>query len=73
MRKKPGKPVQHRQGKKNRKFGRNKVKCAAYKAARKHEKSHIRRIERHIVKYKDESEGTANALRRYKEALGSRP
>lgn len=73
MRKQSGKPAQHRQGKKNRKFGRNKIKCAAYKAARKHEKSHIRRIERHIVKYKDESDGAANALVRYKEALRSRP
>ena len=62
-------PKRGNKGKKNRAHGRNKIKCAIYKAARRHEKSHIRRIERHIVKYKDGSECAASALARYKEAL----
>ena len=55
-------------GKKNRAFGRNKVKCAAYRAARKHEKSHLRRLERHLCKYGPDP-CAQEALERYRKLL----
>ena len=44
-------PKRGNKGKKNRKFGRNKVKCARYRLAHKREKSHVRRITKHLVKF----------------------
>ena len=52
-------------GKKNRKFGRNLKKCARYKLEKRHEKSHRRRILKHIKKYKDDSTFVKEALARY--------
>jgi|WetSurMetagenome_2_1015567.scaffolds.fasta_scaffold1590818_1 hypothetical protein len=58
-----------RQGKKNRGWGRNKAKCVKYSLQHRHEKSHIRRIRRHIAVYKDSSDAARAALARYEEAL----
>jgi len=60
----------HREGKKNRKFGRNLLKCAAYKKARKHEKSHIARLERHIARHPRDL-GAPEALRRFRSLLAA--
>lgn len=64
-------PVAHRQGKKNRKFGRNELKCKRYRLERRHEKSHIRRIRRHIERYCDHTHSTLEALNRYIKMLTS--
>jgi hypothetical protein len=37
--------------KKQRKYGRNKSDCTAYTSEHRHEKSHIRRIKRHLMRY----------------------
>jgi hypothetical protein len=37
-----------RKGKKHRKYGRNRVKCAAYRAAGRREKNKQRRIEKDL-------------------------
>lgn len=58
-----------RGGKKNRKHGRNEKKCEAYRFAKKHEKSHVRRLERHIRVYKDGSAMARNALEKYQRML----
>ena len=47
--------------------GRNKVKCERYRRLHKREKSHIRRIERHVAKYKDHSPVVREALKKYKD------
>ena len=52
--------------------GRNKHKCAMYRTLRKHERSHVRRIEKHIKKYKDKSRMAIQALNRYREAIKTR-
>lgn len=39
-----------KKGKKNRKFGNNKVYCTRYKNEGRQEKNRIRRIKRHIKK-----------------------
>ena len=57
-----------RGGKKNRKYGRNKVKCAVYRLLKKREKSHIRRIIRHLRRHQNDKVAT-EALERYKSLL----
>lgn len=53
-----------KKGKKNRKYGRNERKCEAYRKAQKHEKSHVKRLTRHLVKF-PQDEKAVEALRRY--------
>lgn len=55
-----------------RKYGRCKDKCAVYRMLRKRERSHIRRIEKHMKKYKDKSKMAINALAKYREAIKTR-
>lgn len=58
---------QHRQKKGGeRKYGRAQAKCAVYRMLRKHERSHVRRLERHIRLYKDSSPMAQGALERYR-------
>ncbi len=52
-----------------KKYGRGKKKCETYLRLRKREKSHIRRIERHMKKYKDDSLMAKRALEKYRKAL----
>ena len=52
--------------------GRNASKCAMYRTLRKCERSHVRRIEKHIKKYKDKSKMAINALAKYREAIKTR-
>jgi hypothetical protein len=52
--------------------GRNKQKCDMYRTLRKHERSHVQRIEKHIKKYKDKSKMAINALVKYREAIKTR-
>lgn len=49
--------------------GRNKNKCSMYRMLRKHERSHVERIERHMKKYKDKSKMAINALAKYRAAI----
>jgi len=45
-------PIHKAKGtKKGRKYGRNLKKCARYRLECRHEKSHVRRIRRHLAKY----------------------
>ena len=53
----------------SKKHGRGKKKCETYLRLRKREKSHIRRIERHMKKYKDSSPVVKVALAKYRKAL----
>jgi len=50
----------------DRKHGRNKIKCGVYRMLRKRERSHIRRIVKHMEKYKDNSPMAREALERYR-------
>jgi len=52
-----------------RKCGRNKNKCAVYRMLHKRERSHVRRIEKHMKKYKDKSKMAVNALAKYRAAI----
>lgn len=52
--------------------GRNTKKCAMYRMLRKHERSHIERIEKHIEKYKDKSKMATQALNKYRLTLKER-
>jgi len=36
---------------KNRKYGRNKVKCALYASQHRHERNQVRRLRRHSKRY----------------------
>lgn len=53
----------------DRKHGRNKIKCGVYRMLRKKERSHVRRIERHMRIYKDDSPMVVEALDRYRRAI----
>lgn len=53
----------------SKKHGRGKKKCETYLRLNKREKSHIRRIERHMKKYKDDSLMAKRALEKYRKAL----
>ena len=52
-----------------KKYGRNKTKCETYLRLKRREKSHIRRIERHMKTYKDNSPSVKVALAKYRKAL----
>jgi len=54
-----------------RKYGRNKDKCALYRTLRKREKSHIRRIKKHLKKYDQHEKDTQarKALNCWKDKL----
>lgn len=47
--------------------GRNKTKCEWYRKMRRRELNHIRRIERHMKRYKDSSPMAREALAKYQE------
>ena len=66
VRKPKGLPHKAKGSKKGRKYGRNLKKCARYKLEGKHEKSHLRRILKHMKKYKDSSPFVLEALSRYR-------
>jgi len=53
----------------DRKHGRNKIKCSVYRTLRKRERSRVRRIERHIERYKDSSPMATEALERYRRLI----
>jgi hypothetical protein len=52
-----------------RKYGRNKIKCGIYRMLHKKERSHVRRIEKHMKRYKDNSPMVVEALDRYRRAI----
>lgn len=54
-----------------RKHGRGKDKGAKYRALKKHEKSHIKRIEKHMKTYKDTSPMPRIALEKYQNLTAS--
>ena len=45
---------------------RNKVKCERYRREHRREKSHVRRLEKHMKRYHDSSPMVRNALEKYK-------
>lgn len=53
----------------DRKHGRNKIKCGVYRMLHKRERSHVRRIERHMERYKDNSPMVTKALERYRQLI----
>lgn len=60
--------MSHKEGKKNRKHGRNKKKCEAYRKAKKHEKSHVKRLEIHLSKHPRDGQAR-DVLTTYRRAL----
>jgi hypothetical protein len=59
-------PVHKAKGtKKGRKYGRNLKKCARYTLEHRHEKSHVRRIRRHLSRYGGSDSIAQEALVRY--------
>lgn len=44
-------PKRGNKGKKNRAHGRNKIKCARYRSEHRREKSHIRRLTKHLRRH----------------------
>lgn len=52
-----------------RKHGRDKAKGDKYRTMKKREKSHIRRIEKHMKTYKDNSSMVLKALKKYQEMV----
>jgi len=69
VRKPKGRVHKAKGSKKNRKYGRNKIKCNRYRLEHRHEKSHIRRIRRHMAHYSDHSPAVVKALERYEGEL----
>lgn len=59
-----------KKGKKNRKHGRNKKKCEAYRKANKHEHSHIKRLVAHISIHSRDRQAK-EALEKYRRNLFS--
>ena len=53
----------------DRKHGRCKIKCGVYRMLRKRERSHVRRIEKHMRVYKDDSDMAREALERYRSLI----
>lgn len=51
-------------GKKNRKFSRNKISCAAYRAAGRREKNKVRKLENHLRRCPNDGQARA-ALERH--------
>ncbi len=60
----PQKRRVRRGGKKNRAHGRNKLKCLIYRTSHRKEKSHVRRLRRHLRKFSGDRVAVA-ALERY--------
>jgi len=56
----------------DRKHGRNKIKCGIYRMLHKRERSHVKRIWRHMEKYKDNSPMAREALERYRQLIVTR-
>ena len=48
--------TQSQQGNKNKKYGRNKAKCARYAANHKRERNKVRRIRRHLKQHPNDSQ-----------------
>lgn len=65
-------PQHHQKKGGERKYGRAKTKCGLYRMLRKHERSHVSRLERHIRLYKDSSPMAQEALERYRALIVSR-
>jgi len=57
----------------NKKHGRNKVKASRYLSERKHIKSHIKRLERHLHVYGRADGCAVEALRRFGTLLREAP
>jgi hypothetical protein len=53
----------HKQGKKNRKLGRNKVACAWYRSTHRREKNKIRKILRHLKKHTNDLQAHRTIIR----------
>lgn len=53
------------------KIDRNRKWCEQYRAAQKHEKSHVRRIVRHLARHGAGDAVAVAALARYRAGLGS--
>jgi hypothetical protein len=53
-----------------RKYGRNQAKCALYRSMKKREKSHIRRIEKHLKTHSNDRK-SKKALKTYKKLLSN--
>lgn len=51
--------VARKTGKKNRKFGRNKLGCKAYLSAARREHNKVRRLRRHLKKFPQDSVAAA--------------
>jgi len=60
---------QHKKSGGARKHGRNKDKGEKYRMLHKKEKSHIRRLEKHMKRYKDSSPMVRKALEKYEKLL----
>ena len=52
--------------------GRDTKKCAMYRMLRKRERSHVKRIEKHMRIHKDKSKMVTNALNKYRLAIRER-
>jgi len=62
---------EHKKKSGTRKYGRNKEKCEKYKILRKREKSHVKRIKKHLKKYdfRKKDVQARRALDRWKDKL----
>jgi len=65
-------PQHHKKKGGERKYGRALAKCKLYRMLRKRERSHVRRLEKHIKLYKDTSPMAQGALERYRALIISR-
>ena len=61
---------EHKKKSGTRKYGRNKDKCGAYLRERKHVKSHIKRLRRHVSRHDGDNQAI-EALRRFKGITGA--
>ncbi len=59
--------------KKGQKVGRNAKWCVAYKSESKHQKSHIRRIKKHLARFGLSDKKAKDTLLWYAEGLGLNP
>lgn len=55
-------------GKKQRKFGRNKMDCLAYRNENRREKSRVRRIKRHLKRFPMDAAAVAH-MERFKNII----
>jgi len=65
VRKSQSAPHKAKGSKKGRKYGRNLKKCARYQLEHRKEKSHVRRIRRHLSKYGEGDLIARGALEHY--------